>query len=503
MESPSLTPTSTSTPTPTSSGFVIEEQKGQFSLGGDTLVVPMSLHAANRKKVASMVRASAPDLVGAYALFEGGKQEARHDTDHEPLFRQESYFHYMFGVREGDCFGVVSIDSGESHLFVPRLPAEYAVWMGTIFPTSHFKEVYGVDFCHYVDELGSVLEGLQVSELLVLRGQNSDSKSIHAGASFDGIEKFSVNKTLLFPACQEARVIKSAQEIEVMRYICQRSAEAHIEVMKAACPGKLEYQLESLFRHVMYEKSGCRFMSYTCICASGINGATLHYGHSGAPNARQYLDGDMMMFDMGGEYHCYGADISRSYPCNGKFTEVQKQIYNTVLASADAVMAACKPGVSYPDMHRLAERVILENLTKYGFLQGDIDAMVENHIGALFMPHGLGHLLGIDTHDVGGYVGDMKRSTEPGLCSLRLGRQLQEGMVLTIEPGVYFIRALLLPAFEDPKQSPFLNVAKLTDMLSFGGVRIEDDIVVTATGIENMSAGCPRTIEEIEAIMSE
>ncbi|KAJ6666213.1 hypothetical protein lerEdw1_001118 [Lerista edwardsae] len=205
---------------------------------------------------------------------------------------------------------------------------------------------------------------------------------------------------------------------------------------------------------------------------------------------------------MGGEYYCYGSDITCTFPANGKFTPDQRAIYEAVLKSSQAVLKAVKPGVSWPDMHRLADRVHLEELTRIGILQGRVDDMVKVHLGALFMPHGLGHLLGIDVHDVGGYPEGVERIDLPGLRSLRTARVLAQGMVLTVEPGIYFIDHLLDQALADPTQACFINNEVLARFRGFGGVRIEDDIAVTATGMELLTC-VPRTVEEIEAFMAE
>lgn len=162
-----------------------------------------------------------------------------------------------------------------------------------------------------------------------------------------------------------------------MRYICQMSSDAHIEVMKRCRPGMMEYQLESLFIHYVSSRAGSRHTGYTCICGSGEHGAILHYGHAGAPNGKQVNDGDLLLLDMGGEYHCYGADITCSFPANGRFTEKQKIIYNTVWAAVQAVESAMKPGVAWIDMHELTYVTILKELTKYGLLKGDVNAMME------------------------------------------------------------------------------------------------------------------------------
>ncbi|EDO29537.1 predicted protein [Nematostella vectensis] len=207
------------------------------------------------------------------------------------------------------------------------------------------------------------------------------------------------------------------------------------------------------------------------------------------------------MFDMGAEYYCYGSDVTCSYPANGKFTDKQKLIYNIVFKSSRAVMAHVKPGVTWTDMHCLAMRVIVEELKAVGFLQGDIEELISHGVGYLFMPHGVGHCLGVDVHDVGGFPEGAVRSSTPGLDKLRCVRVLEENMVLTIEPGIYFNGSILEPALKNPEISRFLNRAMIEDFLDFGGLRFADDIVVTSDGMELMS-GVPRTVEEIEALMA-
>lgn len=209
----------------------------------------------------------------------------------------------------------------------------------------------------------------------------------------------------------------------------------------------------------------------------------------------------MCLFDMGGEYYCYTSDITCSFPVNGKFTPKQIGIYNAVYKASRAVLNSCKPGVSWVDMHLLAERIILEELVKLGVLTGDIDEMLKMRICAIFMPHGLGHFLGLDTHDVGGYPEGHERRTENGLKSLRTVRTLQPSMVLTIEPGLYFIQAVIEEALNDPAQSCFFVREVVEGYYGFGGVRIEDDVVITETGCELLT-DVPRTVEEIEKHMA-
>ncbi|XP_045747183.2 xaa-Pro dipeptidase isoform X2 [Mirounga angustirostris] len=431
-----------------------------FWLGNETLKVPLALFALNRQRLCERLRKNPAVQAGSVVLLQGGEHTRRYCTDTGVLFRQESFFHWAFGVTDPGCYGTIEVSTGKSTLFVPRLPASYATWMGKIHSKEYFKEKYAVDDVQYIDEIASVLTSQNPSVLLTLRGVNTDSGSICREASFEGISKFNVNNTILHP------------EI-----------------------------VECLFEHYCYSRGGMRHSSYTCICGSGENSAVLHYGHAGAPNDRTIQDGDMCLFDMGGEYYCFSSDITCSFPANGKFTADQKAIYEAVLRSCRAVMSAMKPGVWWPDMHRLADRIHLEELTRLGILSGSIDAMGQAHLGAVFMPHGLGHFLGIDVHDVGGYPEGVERIDEPGLRSLRTTRHLEPGMVLTVEPGIYFIDHLLDEALADPARACFFNREVLQRFRAFGGVRIEEDVVVTASGMELLTC-VPRTVEEIEACMA-
>lgn len=236
---------------------------------------------------------------------------------------------------------------------------------------------------------------------------------------------------------------------------------------------------------------------------------------------------------MGGEYHCYASDITNSFPANGTFTDDQKMVYEAVLAANLAVMASIKPGVSWVDMHELAYLKILEKLKESGLVVGDIDSMMKANLGSVFMPHGLGHFMGKDTvapfplsplplaraqhlssvdfgvvltgciqsqHDVGGYMPHRpQRPTEFGYKGLRTATVLQAGMCITVEPGCYFIEHLLEKALANPEQAKFIDQTVLERFRSFGGVRLEDDVVVTADGVENLS-WTPRSVEEVEGV---
>jgi Xaa-Pro dipeptidase len=198
-------------------------------------------------------------------------------------------------------------------------------------------------------------------------------------------------------------------------------------------------------------------------------------------------------------------ESSFSFPVNGKFSDNQLLVYNAVLDAQIDVIEAIRPGVSWQDMHRTAERAVLGALQKGGLLTDDasIEEMIDADLGAIFMPHGLGHLIGLDTHDVGGYTEGTtpERSSRPGLSNLRTARTLEAGMVLTVEPGCYFIDVLLDLALANPKQARFLNPERLDEFRGSGGVRLEDDVVVTEDGCENLTV-CPRAVSEVLDVMS-
>lgn len=470
--------------------------------------VPMELHVINREKLLKAIREHLSESrrpIQGLVLLQGGEEKMRYCTDHEELFRQESYFAYLFGVKEPGFFGAIDVATGNSLLFAPTLPAEYAVWLGEIKPLSYFKERYMATMVYFSDDMVQVLQdqypGQSKPLLFLLHGLNTDSNNFSKPAEFKGIEKFESDLSTLHPILTECRVTKSKMELNIIQYANDISSEAHIEVMRNTKVGMKEYQLESIFLHHSYMYGGCRHCSYTCICATGTNSSVLHYGHAAAPNDKMLQEGDMALFDMGAEYNFYGSDITCSFPVNGKFSDDQRLIYNAVLAAHDDVIAAMKPGINWVDMHKLAEKVILESLKKGNLLFGNVEDMMAQRLGAVFMPHGLGHLLGIDTHDPGGYLEGVERPKEPGLRSLRTARNLKENMVITVEPGCYFINALLAPAMESPDTSRFFNCDAIKRFEGFGGVRIESDLYVTADGCINMTK-VPRETSEIEAVMA-
>lgn len=479
-----------------------------FNQSGQTPSVPLSFHGDNRARLIKEMKENWGAKEGELLLFKGGEGFPRYDTDVEWVFRQESTFHYLFGAKDVGFFGVIDLTDGSAALFAPKLPAEYATWMGKIATREELRAHYEIDECLWVEEIQDYLKKKNPSKIYTLYGVNNDSgrETLEVTAEdIASLKEYTLERESLWEAVAECRLIKSEQELELLRYANRVSSAAHNEVMRRVRPGMTEYQLESLFLHYCYFYGGCRFTGYTCICASGCHASILHYGHAGQPNDKVIGEQDMLMLDMGGEYYCYTADISCSFPSSGRFSADQRALFEAVAAAQKAVMDAMRPGVMWPDMHRLAERTLLQHLKEIGILSADasVDDLMHHRIGAVFMPHGLGHLMGLDVHDIGGYArGAPERLKEPGLRSLRTARSLRAGMVLTVEPGCYFIDHLLDEALADPKKAHFFQLEVLARFRGTGGVRLEDDVVVTADGIENLTM-CPRTVADVEAIMQE
>ncbi|XP_064640469.1 xaa-Pro dipeptidase-like [Lineus longissimus] len=467
---------------------------------GDSFKVPLKLHQLNRERLCQRLKeknVAAKSVV----LLQGGEAANQYCSDRELLFRQESFFQWAFGVAEPDCFAAIQVDTGKAVLFVPKLPDAYAIWMGKLEEPSFFRDKYAVDECYYVTEMEEVLSKMAPSVLLTLNGKNTDSGSTCKEATFPGITKYKVDNKTLHPEIVECRVFKTDFELELLRYTHKISSEAHKAVAAALKTAKHEFELESIFQDYTYRKGGMRLLAYTGICAGGGNSSILHYGHAGAPNSAELKRDGLFLIDMGGEYHCYASDITTTVPVSGKFSEQQKKIYNAVLEANRNVFNAVKPGVNWVDMHKLAERTILTHLRTHGLVKGDIEEMMAVNLCAVFMPHGLGHFLGIDVHDVGGYPEGTERIDQPGLKSLRTVRDLQPRMCITIEPGCYFNDVVIDEALANPAKAKFLVAEEINKFRGMGGVRIEDCITVTETGAENF-VDVPRTVEEIEQLMA-
>lgn len=469
-----------------------------------------AMHAGIRDRVWEACTSITTDK--SAILLPGGKESdfQLYDTDVSSCeFRQEQYFRYIFGINEPECMGVLDLAKKEAVLFVPYILDAWERWNGDRRPLEYYKDKYGMDAVYHTRDLEQVLADRGLSQLYLNYGQNTDSDSfcdLSAVEALEGVKagKYELNKEALHPILTALRVIKTEKEILFMRRAAYVSSQAHVYVMRHVKPGLFELQLEAMFKAWTNYFGASRHTAYTCICGTGPHGAILHYGHAGRPNDRLLADGDTCLLDMGGEYKGYASDITRSYPVNGKFTKDQKDVYDAVYNAHQTVMKNMKPGVSYVDMHQLAERQILTKLLEMGILTGaTVDELMAVHMGAVFMPHGLGHHIGLAVHDVGGYLpDDPKRPTIPGPCYLRTACVLRENMVITVEPGCYFNDSTLGRALANEAQAKYIDTKVLERFRGTGGMRLEDDVLVTATGCESFSV-IPLTTEEVEAVMGE
>lgn len=459
--------------------------------------IPMAMYREQRHRIGKTM-SSQFDTTHC-AVVQAGSEVPINSSDTTYLFRQESYFEYLFGYSTPDCFGAV-LANGDGIVFIPRHPSSFAVWMGELPTPEKVKERLEMDDVYYADEIERVLLEKGVKTIHVLDGVNSDSGLNVLTATFKGQEAFQTEKNFLYHALATQRVTKTALEAELLKYVCGVSSKAHIHVMQQCKPGMSQHQLEALFLHHVYFYGGCRRVSYTCICATGHHGAVLHYPDNDAP----VVDGTMALLDMGGEYRCYASDITCSFPVNGRFTDDQKVIYNAVLDAHNQVLKTMKPGQSWVEMHRLALRVMCGHLIQSNILiNATVDELMEKQIMRIFQPHGMGHLIGLDVHDVGGYLNDCPGRPEASdCCKLRTARTLASGVYVTVEPGCYFNHTLLTQALQDESIKKYFNEDLIRNRFwNFGGVRIESDVLVTDDGAINFTR-VPRTVEEIEKTMA-
>jgi Xaa-Pro dipeptidase len=461
------------------------------------IAIDLQLFAENRRRLAEKLGKPS----GEFALYAGAPEVNRNSSDTTYTFRQDTYFFHLFGLEVPDCMGAVDLGTGKGIVFIPRLPEEYAVWMGKLPTPEVIKAKINVEEVYYRDEIEKVLTEKHAKKLHLLAGTNSDSGLKVATAHFDGLDKFPTEDATLFLAHTELRVMKTKYELDFLERLNKVASQGHVVVMQTCKPGRYENQLEAAFFGYMMSAAGCKALAYGAIAATGTGPAILHY----IENDRQMEDGDIALMDLGGELRCYASDITTTFPVNGKYTEPQRLVYNAVLAAHDAVLAQIKPGVSWMDMHMLAMRTIGAHLRDdLDLIRGTDEEIEKAELMAVFMPHGLGHLIGLEVHEVGGYLPDTPpRGTSPLTRRLRTARKLEAGIFITLEPGCYFNAVLLENAFKHETQKKMLNEEKLRSdaFWRFGGVRIESNIAVTSDGCRNFT-DVPRKTEDVEAVMA-
>jgi Xaa-Pro aminopeptidase len=404
--------------------------------------------------------------------------EAIRSADTEYPYRQNSDFWYFTGFNEPEAV-LVLVKSDETHnhsvLFnrVRDLTAE--IWFGRRLGQEAAPQALGVDralaFSEINQQLYQLLNGLDA--IYFAQGEYAWADEIVFRA-LDKLRKGS-RQNLTAPASvvdwrplvHEMRLFKSPEEIAILRRAGEISALAHRRAMEKCRPGMMEFQLEGEIHHE-FTRHGARYPSYNTIVAGGVNGCILHY----TENEAALNDGDLVLIDAGCEYKGYAGDISRTFPVNGKFTPAQREVYDIVLASLEHALARYRPGTTIAEVTSEVVRIMINGLVKLGLLKGDVDQLFAENAHRKFFMHGLSHWLGLDVHDVGEYGVDRSRVLEPG-------------MVLTVEPGLYIAHDAEVPA-------EYRGI----------GIRIEDDIVITADGNENLTASVVKHADDIEALMA-
>ena len=395
------------------------------------------------------------------------------DTDY--AYRQDSNFYYLSGYEEPDSLILIRPDHDKEKFIIfcrDRDPLREQ-WDGFRTGQDGAIQEYQADNAYSINSIDQMMPELLAGvkniyfsmsapcgvDLKISQWVEDIRKNTRAGAEPPH------NLLSLDSILHEMRLIKEDHEMDLMKQAADITTEAHIRAMQAVTPGMYEYQLEAEYLYA-FNKNGARSPAYNSIVGGGNNSCILHY----VENNAELKDGDLVLVDAGCEYKYYASDVTRTFPVNGKFSPEQKEIYSIVLEAHKQSMEQAKPGNKWNLMHEKSVEVIVEGLLDLGLLKGTKDQVIENGDYSKFYMHRIGHWLGMDVHDVGGYKQDGD------------WRDLEKGMVMTIEPGIY-----ILDSLED-----------VDDKWKGIGVRIEDDIVVTESGFEVLTPNVPRTIEEVE-----
>lgn len=433
----------------------------------------MNQHEFLRRRQALLAK-----MAPASAALIFAAPEVTRSADSEYPYRQNSDFWYFTGFNEPEAV-LVLIKSDETHnhsVLFNRLRDKTAeIWFGRRLGQEAAPEKLGVDralaFSEIDEQLQQLLNGLDV--VYHAQGEHAYADTI-VFAALDKLRRGS-RQNLAAPATltdwrpwvHEQRLFKSEEEIVAMRRAGEITALGHTRAMEKCRPGMFEYQLEGEILHE-FNRHGARFPSYNTIVGSGENGCILHY----TENESQMRDGDLVLIDAGCEYKGYAGDITRTFPVNGKFSAPQRAIYDIVLESLETALQLYRPGTSMQEVTTQVVRIMVNGLVNLGILKGDVDQLITDNAHRPFFMHGLSHWLGLDVHDVGHYGKDRSRLLEPG-------------MVITVEPGLYIAPDADVPA-------EYRGI----------GIRIEDDILITADGNENLTASVVKSADDIEALMA-
>ena len=451
------------------------------------------------------------------AIFLGNADAPTNYRGNDYKFRQDSNFLYFWGIDEPWFAAILDLDNGQECLYGNDVDIDDIIWMGPQPTVASKAETIG---CAATLPLGefdkavaaAVSAGRPVHFLPPARYYNQMKL-----AELTGIANATVRKVApmeydggrhaseeLVKAVVALRLIKEECEIEEMDKAADLGYLMHTEARRGCKPGILEQEIVGRMEAVTYSKGWGP--SFTTILSQ--NGETLH-NHS---HHQIITPGRLLVVDAGAESNThYASDFTRTYPCSGKFTTKQREIYDIVAQANEVAFSHTRPGTSYWDVHCATVRYMLEQLKALDFVRGDVEEMVACGISGLFMPHGLGHNMGMDVHDMEdlgenyvGYGDERQRSPLLGMGNLRMARDLKPGHVITDEPGIYFIPALIEQWKSEGTDKGFVNYEKLAGYYDFGGIRLEDDVLVTTDGARRLgSQRLPITSSDIEAIMAE
>ncbi|MEN9897832.1 MAG: hypothetical protein RLZZ66_1481 [Pseudomonadota bacterium] len=411
-------------------------------------------------------------------ISSAGVRVRNRDVDYP--FRQDSDFYYLTGFNEPDALAVFipGRSQGEYILFCREFDEKKALWEGAHAGLEGAIKHYAADDSFPIDDVDDIVSGMLENKTKVFYPMGRDTDLDHSLQEWIRHIRSQSRSGVMAPAelasiepiVHEMRLFKSAAELKLMRYAAQISAQAHVKAMQLCVAGKYEYQVEAdIVHHFM--QSGLRNVAYPSIVAGGKNACTLHY----TENKDKLKNGDLLLIDAGAECDHYAADITRTFPISGKFSEPQALLYQLVLDAQFAAIEQIKPNLPWNAAHDASVEVLTKGLVKLGLLKGSVSKLIKNEKYKQFYMHRIGHWLGMDVHDVGDYKVNQQ------------WRLLQAGMVLTVEPGLY------IP--EDCK-----SVDKKWRGI---GIRIEDDVLVTKNGYEILTHEVPKTIVEIETLMAE
>ncbi len=442
---------------------------------------------------------------GGILFFPGNVETAMNYAGNTYPFRQDSSFLYFFGIDLPGLAAIIDLDSGEEIIYGNDLDISDIIWMGTQPLISEYAAKAGITITKTLSELKSDIQKVlqkkrSVKILPPYRGDQKIFISEVLGVSVPEIKNFISEEFI--KAVVSLREIKDEGEIAQIEFAIDVAYRMHTSMMKMATPGTWEREIVGHMEGISLANGG--MVSFPVILS--IDGQTLHNHFHG----NLLKEGRIVVSDAGCESPMhYASDITRSVPVGGRFSQRQKEVYEIVLAANVNSINGIKPGTFNRDLHLNAARTITEGLKSIGLMKGDTEEAVQQGAHALFFPHGLGHMLGLDVHDMEnlgenfvGYDETVSRSKQFGTAYLRLAKKLKPGFVFTIEPGIYFIPALIDLWKSEKKFEDFINYNKVDTYRDFGGVRIEDDVLVTENGGRVLGRPIPKTVDEIEKTMS-